>query len=290
MVSSMPRAMWASLQVVSTGFSLAAVVCWGVSDFTGGYASKRSDAFLVTLLAHSSGFLLMGGLAVATHAPLPDRASQLWAMLAGALGGTALAIFYRTLAAGNMGLIAPVSAVLAAGIPTGFAMITEGVPGAITTTGFLLAGLGIWLVSRPEDGMGKPEGLWMAVIAGFGFAGFFIFIHRTGDTSAVWAAAHSRVGSLIVVGLIVLLRPGKHRVEWRDAALGLFAGCLDSTGTLFFIRAEQTGRLDAAVVISSLYPAITVLMARLFLREHFTRWKAAGIVAALVAVPLIALQ
>src|SRR5512133_1985648 len=97
MVSSMPRAMWASLQVVSTGFSLAAVVCWGVSDFTGGYASKRSDAFLVTLLAHSSGFLLMGGLAVATHAPLPDRSSQLWAMLAGALGGTALAIFYRTL-------------------------------------------------------------------------------------------------------------------------------------------------------------------------------------------------
>src|SRR6185503_7196609 len=218
MVSSMPRAMWASLQVVSTGFSLAAVVCWGVSDFTGGYASKRSDAFLVTLLAHSSGFLLMGGLAVATHAPLPDRASQLWAMLAGALGGTALAIFYRT-----------VAAVLAAGIPTGFAMITEGVPGAITTTGFLLAGLGIWLVSRPEDGMGKSEGLWMAVIAGFGFAGFFIFIHRTGDTSAVWAAAHSRVGSLIVVGLIVLLRPGKHRVEWRDAAFGLFAGCLDST-------------------------------------------------------------
>jgi drug/metabolite transporter (DMT)-like permease len=282
--------MWASLQVVSTGFSLAAVVCWGVSDFTGGYASKKSDAFLVTLLAHSSGFVLMGALALATRAPFPDRASQLWAMLAGALGGTALAVFYRTLAAGNMGLIAPVSAVLAAGIPTGFAMITEGVPGALTIFGFLLAGLGIWLVSRPEHGMGKPEGLWMAVVAGLGFAGFFIFIHRTGDTPAVWAAAYSRVGSLIVVGLIVLLRPGKHRVEWQDAVFGLFAGCLDSTGTLLFVRAEQTGRLDAAVVLSSLYPAVTVLLARLFLREHFTRWKAAGILAALAAVPLIALQ
>ena len=232
----------------------------------------------------------MSGLAVATHAPSPDRASQLWAMLAGALGGTALAIFYRTLAAGNMGLIAPISAVLAAGIPTGFGMITEGLPGAVTIVGFGLAGLGIWLVSRPDDGMGKPEGLWMAVVAGLGFAGFFIFIHRTGDTSAAWAAAHSRLGSLIVVGLIVLLRPGRHRVQWRDSALGLFAGCLDSTGTLLFVRAEQTGRLDAAVVISSLYPAVTVLLARLLLREHFTRWKAAGVVAALLAVPLIAMQ
>src|SRR4051794_385007 len=248
MVSSMPCAMWASLQVVSTGFSLAAVVCWGVSDFTGGYASKRSDAFLVTLLAHASGFLLMGGLAVATRAPFPDRSSQLWAMLAGALGGTALAIFYRTLAGGNMGLIAPVSAVLAASIPTAFGMLTEGVPGALTIAGFLLAGLGIWLVSRPEDGAAKTDGLWMAVVAGLGFAGFFIFIHRTGNTSAIWAAAHSRVGSLIVVGLIVLLRPGRHSLKWQNALLGLFAGCLDSTGTLFFIRAEQMGRLDAAVV------------------------------------------
>jgi drug/metabolite transporter (DMT)-like permease len=282
--------MTASVQVMSTGFSLAAVVCWGVSDFTGGYASKKSDAFLVTLLAHTSGFLLMSGLALATHAPFPDRPSQLWAMLAGALGGTALAIFYRTLAGGNMGLIAPVSAVLAASIPTGFGMLTEGVPGALTITGFLLAGVGIWLVSRPEDGAARTDGLWMAVVAGLGFAGFFIFIHRTGDTSAIWAAAHSRVGSLIVVGLIVLLRPGKHQLEWRDALLGLFAGCLDSGGTLFFVRAEQMGRLDAAVVLSSLYPAITVLLARLFLREHFTRWKAVGIVAALLAVPMIALQ
>ncbi len=94
--------MSASLQVVPTGFALAAVVCWGVSDFTGGYASKKSDAFLVALLAHASGFVLMTSLAQAAAAPHPARAGQLWAMAAGALGGTALAVFYRTLAAGNM--------------------------------------------------------------------------------------------------------------------------------------------------------------------------------------------
>jgi drug/metabolite transporter (DMT)-like permease len=282
--------MWASPQVIATGFSLAAVVCWGVSDFTGGYASKKSDAFLVALLAHTSGFVLMTGLATLARAPFPDRPSALWAMAAGALGGTALAIFYRTLAAGNMGVVAPVSAVLAAAIPTGFGMITEGIPGLVPVTGFVVAGLGIWLVSRPERGTGKPDGLWMAMVCGLGFAGFFLCIHQAGEISAVWAAAHSRLGSLLVVGLIVLFRGGRHPLNWRDAVLGLFAGCLDSSGTLFFVRAEQTGRLDAAVVLSSLYPAVTVLLARLFLREHFTRWKALGILAALMAVPLIAQQ
>jgi drug/metabolite transporter (DMT)-like permease len=282
--------MAASLQLVSTGLSLAAVVSWGVSDFTGGFASKKSDAFLVALLAHASGFVLMTGLAVGTHAPFPGRSSQVWAMAAGALGGTALAIFYRTLAAGNMGVIAPVSAVLAAAIPTGFGMLTEGLPSATTILGFLLAVVGIWLIARPEGGLEKSDGLWMAMVCGLGFAGFFLCIHQTGDTSAVWAAAYSRLGSLIVVGLIVLLRRGKLRLHWRDVGLSVFAGCLDSSGTLFFVRAEQTGRLDAAVVLSSLYPAVTVLLARFLLREHFTRWKAVGILAALAAVPLIALQ
>src|SRR5581483_916365 len=282
--------MSASLQVVPTGFALAAVVCWGVSDFTGGYASKKSDAFLVALLAHASGFVLMTSLAQAAAAPHPARAGQLWAMAAGALGGTALAVFYRTLAAGNMGVIAPISAVLAAAIPTVFSMVTEGLPGVLPITGFLLAAAGIWLVSRPQGKLGRPDGLGMAVVCGLGFAGFFLCIHQAGEMPPTWAAAYSRLGSLLVVGGIVLLRPGSHALTWHDAAFGMFAGCLDSSGTLFFVHSEQVGRLDAAVVISSLYPAVTVVLARALLREHFSRWKALGILAALVAVPLIALQ
>lgn len=277
-------------QIVSAGFSLAAVVCWGTSDFTGGYASKRSDAFLVTLLAHTSGFVLMLVLSLATHAPLPSRTSELWALAAGALGGTALAIFYRALAMGNMGLTAPVAAVLAAAIPTAYGMTLQGIPHSIALIGFLLAGLGIWLISRPEGRITRPKGLSMAVIAGLGFAGFFICINRTGDSSVLWSSAHSRFASLVLVALIVLARPGRHSLDPRDAFLALFAGALDVTGTAFFIRADQTGRFDAAVVLVSLYPAITVLLARLLLQEHFTRWKTVGILAALAAVPMIAMQ
>ncbi len=277
-------------QVVSAGFSLAAVACWGTSDFTGGYASKRSDAFLVTLLAHASGFVLMLALSLGTHAPRPSPSGEIWALAAGALGGTALAIFYRALAMGSMGLTAPIAAVLAAAIPTVYGMTLEGLPHAIGLIGFLLAAVGIWLISRPEARVTRPEGLCMAVIAGLGFAGFFICINRTGNSSVLWSSAYSRLASLVLVAILVLARRGRHPLDARDGALALFAGALDVTGTAFFIRADQTGRFDAAVVLVSLYPAVTVLLARFFLKEHFTRWKTVGILAALAAVPLIALQ
>jgi drug/metabolite transporter (DMT)-like permease len=272
----------------ATEFSLLAVLCWGTSDFTGGYASRQSDAFLVTALTHLSGVTLMTGLALGLHAPLPDRSSEFWALAAGAIGGVALAIFYRALSRGRMGLTAPVAAVLGAAIPTLFGIAVEGVPGVARLIGFVCAAVGIWLISRVEDDSGRPEGIGLALLAGLGFAGFYLCIHQVGNSSATWSAAHSRLASLIAVGAIVALRPGKHALHRRNILLGLFAGLLDSTGTLLFIRADQTGRLDSAVVLTSLYPAVTVLLARVILKEHFTRWKAVGIFAALLAVGLIA--
>jgi drug/metabolite transporter (DMT)-like permease len=279
-----------STQLLSTGLAVAAAACWGASDFAGGYASKRSDAFLVTLVAHASGFVLMTGIAVVARAPFPAPASEIWALAAGALGGTALAVFYRTLASGNMGITAPLAAVLAAGIPLAFGILTQGLPGIVPVIGFVLAGSGIWLMSRPDAASGARDGLFWAVLAGAGFAGFYICIHQTGDSPAVWSAAHSRFASLLMVAAIVLAQRRPRSLNLSDMAIGVFAGCLDSLGTLLFIRAEQTGRLDAAVMLSSLYPAITVLLARLVLKENFTRWKTVGILAALAAVPMIALQ
>ncbi len=275
-------------QLVPAAFSLAAGLCWGTSDFSGGFASRRSDAFLVTLLSHAGGFMLMLTLALATGADFPSRSSQLWAAAAGLSGGAALIIFYRALSQG-MGLTAPVAAVIGAAIPAAFTMITQGLPGALAIAGFLLAGLGIWLISRP-DGSGDSRGVLTAVLAGVGFSGFFICISRTGDSSVLWSSVFSRVASLLFVGVIVLVRRRWAPMRRSDAAVALFAGCLDVSGTALFIRAAQSGRLDSVVVLSSLYPALTVLLARIFLKEQFTRLKTVGIVAALAAVPLIALQ
>jgi drug/metabolite transporter (DMT)-like permease len=268
------------------GFSLGAVFVWGTSDFLGGYASRRSNAFVFTTIVHLSGLLLMLGVALASHALFPSRSGVAWALAAGASGGTGLAIFYRALASGRMGLTAPVAAVLSAVIPTVFGIFTEGVPHSLQIAGFALAAGGIWLISRPEEGS-RPEGIGTAVVAGACFAGYYLFIKQAGDGSAVWLSAISRVSSFVITGVIVILGRN-YQVTRQGFGIGVVAGILDISGSVMFIRATQTGRLDAAVVISSLYPAITVLLARLFLKEHFTRWKVVGMLAALLAVPLIA--
>jgi drug/metabolite transporter (DMT)-like permease len=275
-------------QFLPAGFSLGAVLVWGTSDFLGGYSSRRSNAFVFTTIVHATGLLFMLGIAVANHSLFPSRAGVAWALAAGASGGIGLAIFYRALASGRMGLTAPVAAVLSAAIPTVFGMFIEGVPRLLQVAGFVIAVVGIWLISRPEDGS-RPQGIGTAVVAGIAFAGFYLFMKQAGDNSAVWLSAVSRIAAVTLTGVIVLL--GRHRhITLQGFGWGMVAGVLDISGSVMFIRATQTGRLDSAVVISSLYPAITVLLARLFLKEHFTRWKLVGMFAALLAVPLIAVR
>ncbi|GAC1433221.1 MAG: DMT family transporter [Terriglobales bacterium] len=283
--------MFSHVQLLPVGFSLAAVFAWGISDFVGGYAARRASAFLIAMLGHASGLLLMSTIALSTHATFPSTHSVHWALGAGLCGGAALAIFYRALASGSMGVTAAVSAVLGAAIPTIFGILTEGVPHTIAIAGFVLAGIGIWLICRTEDDK-RPQGLGLAVLAGVGFAGFFLCIKEAGAGSAPWIAALSRAASLIVTGTIVLVAFGRNlsSLNSRSLVLGALAGCLDVTGSMLYVRASQTGRLDTAVVLTSLYPTITVLLAHFILKEHFTPWKRLGLVAALLAVPLIALQ
>ena len=183
-------------------------------------------------------------------------------------------------------------------------------PRTIQLAGFVFAGIGLWLISRTES-QTRPEGLGLAVVAAIGFAGFFLCVKQAGNAAALWTAGLARFASFVLTGAIVLvLRKRKQdpastgqreRVEakvsspnsaisldLRSAAIAIIAGCLDVSGSALFIRASQIGRLDVSVVISSLYPAITVLLARLVLHEHFSRWRTIGMLAALAAVPMIA--
>lgn len=275
-------------QYIPAAYSLTAVGAWGASDFLGGVGARRANAFLFTAIVHISGMVLMGTLALITRAPFPGNASLVWSLIAGSVGGTALALFYCSLASGNMGLVAPVAAVVGAAIPTIVAAFTEGFPGYRHVLGFVVAGVGVWLISRAEGDTGRPEGLGMAILAGIGFAGFYLCIHQAGDASALWASACSRVGSLLITGAIVLFGRYLRAVPAPVLAIAMIAGILDITGSAVFIRAAQIGRLDDAVVLSSLYPAVTVVLARIFLHENFSRARTIGMVAALAAVPMIA--
>ncbi|MBO0910760.1 MAG: DMT family transporter [Acidobacteria bacterium] len=279
--------MFAPRQFASALYALGSLSTWGLSDFVGGYTARKFQPFLLAALGHLAGTALMAALALAHHETLPAFSHLRWAAAAGTCGGVALALFYRALSAGNMAMAAPVSAVLGAALPVAFGIFTEGFPGPIPMAGFALALIGIWLISRPEDGR-RPEGLAPAIVSGFGFALFFIFIRHAGSGAALWIAACSRSASLIATGLIVLAGRKFSPSYPLGFLLGVVAGSIDATGTFLFVRASQAGRLDTAVILSSLYPAVTVLLAGAVLGERFTPSKSAGIVAALVAVPMIA--
>jgi drug/metabolite transporter (DMT)-like permease len=275
-------------QYIPAAYSLTAVGVWGASDFLGGVGARRANAFLFTAIVHGSGLAVVAALALITHAPFPAIASLGWSLVAGTLGGVSLVFFYRALARGNMGLIAPVAAVLSAAIPTIVTAFAEGFPGTRQLLGFVLAGIGVWLISRTEGNTGRPEGLGVAVLSGIGFAGFYLCIHRAGHASALWVAACSRSASFLFTGIIVLVGRYLRAVPAPVLAIAVAAGILDITGSTVFIHSSQIGRLDAAVVLSSLYPAVTVVLARIFLHEHFSRGRTIGMVAALVSVPMIA--
>lgn len=268
---------------------MGAVFAWGGGDFLGGFAARRANPTFLASIVYGSGLVFMTALAVLNHSEFPSHRSVFWALAAGCFAGMSLANFYRALSAGSMGITAPLTAVLAAAIPAIVGIFREGLPSILQIGGFFLAALGIWLISRTEGGT-EVKGLGYAVMAGLGFAAFFLCIKQAGNGSAFWIADLSRVTSLLVTAAVVLITRTSFELPRASLLLAIFAGFLDVGGSVFFVRATQVGRLDSAVVLCSLYPVITVVLARIFLKEHFTAWKIAGIVASLAAVPMIAVQ
>jgi drug/metabolite transporter (DMT)-like permease len=280
-------------------YSSVAVLIWGTSDFAGGYGSRRANAFVLTAFSHICAFALMLTIALGQHAAFPSRTSIEWALAAGSLGGFSLALFYRALASGQMGLTAPIAALLGAAIPTLADIAIEGAPSRWTIAGFALAILAIYLITRPEksetlleeleaEHSTRPTGVGLAALAGVGFAGFYLCIHQAGTGSPAWVAAISRIGSFTLTAAAVVITRAPLVLDRPRAALGFVAGTFDISASALFIYASRHGRLDEAVVITSLYPAVTVILARIVLKEHFSRWKVIGLLAALAAVPMIA--
>ncbi len=176
---------------------------------------------------------------------------------------------------------------LTAGLPVIFSAFTEGLPGFLQLGGFLLALLAITLISRPEKSKGRPEGIGLALLAGVGFGCFFILISRVNHAETFWPLAVARFTSVLFLLIVALIRQRPALPRLSVAPLVLLAGILDAFGNVFFVLATHTGRLDVAAVLASLYPAATVILAALLLRERVTRIQAIGILLALVAVPMI---
>lgn len=270
-------------------FGLAASLCWGSGDFSGGLASRRANTSSVVLADYAVGFALMVTLALLWREPFPAPIDLLWGGLAGVAGVSGLLAFYSALSKGKMGITAPISAVLTAALPVLFSVFTTGLPSLLQLAGFLLALLAITLISRPERTQGPPQGIWLAVLAGCAFGCFFILISRVQPTSTFWPLAAARLSSVLLLLIVMLFRRQKLSPGKAVAPLVVLAGILDAIGNAFFVLAAHSGRLDVAAVLSSLYPAATVGLAALVLRERVTRVQGVGVLLALLAIPLISL-
>ncbi len=274
--------------LLSPGLSLAAAATWGAADFSGGMAAKRVNAFGVVVFAHATGLAFMLLLALLAGEAIPSRTALLWGVAAGLVGGLGLVAFYKALAVGKMGINAPLSAVITAVLPVLFSFGTEGLPRTTQLIGFGLAFLGIWLVAAQTSEGGRPEGIGLAILAGIGFSGFLLFIKFAGSTAVFWPLVSARAASALLM-LTIVLSSGR---EWKPAQGSLrymlVAGILDSGANALYVAAAQHGRLDVAAVLSSLYPASTVILARLLLKERLSLPQSTGILAALIAIPLIA--
>jgi drug/metabolite transporter (DMT)-like permease len=287
--------------VIALGLMVAAL--WGASDFLGGLAARKAPALLVVALAHGLSMTVLVSIAAAAHAHLPSERTAAWGLITGISGGLALIIFYQALAAGEMGMAAALAGVLTALVPVVFSWITEGRPKATQILGFVIASVAIYLIAYEPRGQMHPRGLGLAALAGLGFGVFLITSKFASQGAVLWPLAISRVVSASLAAAILLIvrvrrqatAPGGGRntslMEYIRPVLYLAgaAGILEAAGNLLYMLATLAGRLDVAAVLSSFYPAGTILLAVWLLKERATRTRTIGMILAMVAVVMISL-
>jgi drug/metabolite transporter (DMT)-like permease len=273
----------------AAGLGLLSAATWGGSDFVGGLGARRAPALLVVASGHIFSLLLMLAICLGIHLAVPGSPYLFYAALGGFEGSIALAVFYRALAMGAMGLTAALTGLLTALIPVLFSLIHDGLPTPITAVGLAMGLIAIWLITRSpavRDATTPPTALLLGALAGIGFGTQLILFKFASPGGILWTMTSARAAGSVAMILVLLILPPK--AKWRGFWLaGIAAGALDTIGNLFYLRATQVGRLDVAALVCSLYPAGTILLAALLLHEWPSRRQFAGIALALAAVALL---
>lgn len=274
--------------LLGTLMALTSAVVWGSADFTGGLATRRRDQFQVLMLSALSGLVLLVAAALIKGEGFPVWSGIFWAALAGLSGIAGIASLYKALSIGESAVVAPTSAVIGAGLPVLIGFLIEGLPTLPRLIGFGLAFVGIWIVSQSSTQKTEEShrGFLLACISGLGFAGFMIFISRVEVDKVFTPLIVSR--TVVLLGSLLLLKINKSPLpSFRTNGVSLLAGVLDASGNIFFMLAKLYTRLDTAIVLSSLYPAATVVLTSILLKEKISPRQWLGVLICLAAIVLI---
>lgn len=272
--------------------ALAAAVGYGLADFVGGLLSRRTSVWTVTVLMQFTGAAALTLIAWIGFS-MPATRDLAWGAASGIGSGAGTFFLYRGLAAGRMGVVAPLSAVGAAVVPVLVGVALGERPAPAAWAGVALAFPAIVLVSRePSAQLTRPAagraGLRDGLLAGGGFGLLFVALGQVPEDAGLWPLAFGQVTSLLILAAGAwLASSGRHPAPRRVVAGALAAGLLAAAATGAYQLATYGELVSVAAVLTSLYPAVTVALAAVVLHERASRVQAAGLALAAVAVVLI---
>lgn len=283
--------------MLSIFYGILSAATWGAADFIGGLASKRTSPYRVLFLAEIAGLIPFVALALILRENVPPAVDLLLGAISSLLGLGGLLMLYRALATGQMTIAAPVSALFAALIPVIFGFFSLGLPSISTLIGFALAFAAVWLISQTETAnwrsplksLGSLADLRLPLLSGLFFGTYFLIIHRATLNAFFWPLVAARLAGFIAFGLFALVTRQPALPPREVWGFCLVNGIVDIAGNGFYVLAAQGGRLDVAAVLGALYPASTVLLAWIVLKERINWLQMLGVLLAFAAIVLFTL-
>jgi drug/metabolite transporter (DMT)-like permease len=276
--------------------ALASALMYGAADFTGGLATRRAATIPVVVCSQFSGMVLLALLLPILPGSFPSRADLLWGVAAGLTGGGGVALLYRALAVGRMAVVAPTTAVCAVVIPVVAAMLLGERPGGLAVLGIVLGIGAIVLVSQQTESAteptapgtrGLPPGVGIALVSGVLIGLFFLTLAQTAPEAGMWPILAARITSVTLFAIAAVARGIPLTLPRPALALALGGGMVDMLANAAYLIAAREGQLSLVVTLSSLYPASTVLLARVVLGERLNARQLSGVGCALAAIVLI---
>ncbi len=274
--------------------ALISAISYGAADFVGGLTARRASTLTIVFISHCAGLLILGALLPVLPAADVSGADLAWGVAAGVAGSTGVALLYRALAIGTMAIVAPATALCAVIIPVLADVLGGARLGLRVSGGIALAMLAIALVSQAGGGerhpggrRWMPKGMVLALCSGVAIGLFFLALARTGAGSGLRPLFVARLVSVVLFGAAALVTRTPLTIPPRLGMMAVGAGMLDMLANALYLIATRGGELSAVVTLSSLYPASTVILARLVLREWLAPLQYVGIGCALVAAVMI---
>jgi drug/metabolite transporter (DMT)-like permease len=275
--------------VFAIALGLAASLSWGVADFIGGIQSRRMPVVAVVLGSQLAGLVLVAAVVAVRGEPPPGGDFALYAALSSLAGIVGLTAFYRALSIGSMGVVAPLSS-CAAAIPLVVGVATGDRPSSLQGVGVAIAIVGVLLASREateHGGAAVAKGAGLALVSAVGFGCFFLAIDKASDGDVLWAVAVNRTLSVFLLGAALLISRPQLGLKPKDMRTLAIVGVLDILANGFFALAATKGLVSVVAVLASLYPVVTVVLARLILKERLQAIQRIGAALALTGAALI---